>query len=98
MCGIVGLFLKDPGLEPALGLHLSRMLATMCDRGPDSAGLAVYGEGAPGRIKLTLIPAGAKWDSWELPGWRKSDSLWRTEGGSPWLCRSLFARISMVRA
>jgi glutamate synthase domain-containing protein 1 len=54
MCGIVGLFLKDPGLEPALGLHLSRMLATMCDRGPDSAGLAVYGEGAPGRIKLTL--------------------------------------------
>jgi transposase InsO family protein len=44
-----------------------------------------------------LIPAGAKWDSRELPGWWKSDSLWRTEGGSPWLRRSLCARISTVR-
>jgi len=54
MCGIVGLFLKDSSLEPELGAMTAGMLATMCDRGPDSAGFAVYGKGAPGRVKLTL--------------------------------------------
>jgi glutamate synthase domain-containing protein 1 len=59
MCGIVGLFLKDPSLEPKLGEMLGQMLGVMCDRGPDSAGFAVYGAGAPGKIKLTLrAPAG----------------------------------------
>jgi len=43
MCGIVGLFLKDSALEPALGGMLSDMLVTMTDRGPDSAGIAIYG-------------------------------------------------------
>ena len=46
MCGIVGLFLKNKALEPELGTMLSGMLATMCDRGPDSAGFAVYGDAA----------------------------------------------------
>jgi methylamine---glutamate N-methyltransferase subunit A len=54
MCGIVGLFLKDPALEPELGRLTAGMLATMSDRGPDSAGFAVYGAGADGRTKLTL--------------------------------------------
>lgn len=54
MCGIVGLFLKDPKLEPELGRHLATMLGVMCDRGPDSAGFAVYGAGGGGRVKLTL--------------------------------------------
>ncbi|MCK0198668.1 glutamine amidotransferase family protein [Ancylobacter sp. 6x-1] len=59
MCGIVGLFIKDPKLEPELGGLLSTMLDVMCDRGPDSAGFAVYGAGAPGAVKLTLRgPAG----------------------------------------
>jgi len=53
MCGIVGLFLKRPGLEPELGIHLAGMLDTMRDRGPDSAGFAVYGAEDPG-LKLTL--------------------------------------------
>jgi hypothetical protein len=53
MCGIVGLFLKDPALEPRLGALLTGMLATMSDRGPDSAGFAVYGAGSAG-VKLTL--------------------------------------------
>lgn len=53
MCGIVGLFLKRPGLEPELGLHLAAMLATMRDRGPDSAGFAVYGRD-DGTVKLTI--------------------------------------------
>lgn len=43
MCGIVGLFLKDQRLEPELGALLAGMLGTLCDRGPDSAGFAVYG-------------------------------------------------------
>ncbi|WP_371345070.1 glutamine amidotransferase family protein [Ancylobacter sp. IITR112] len=59
MCGIVGLFLKQPKLEPELGALLSQMLDIMCDRGPDSAGFAVYGGGTPGFVKLTLRgPAG----------------------------------------
>ena len=54
MCGIVGLFLKDPELEPQLGAMLAAMLGTLCDRGPDSAGFAVYGRPASGAIKLTV--------------------------------------------
>ena len=42
MCGIVGLFLKNPALRPQLGRHLSTMLIGMTERGPDSAGIAVY--------------------------------------------------------
>jgi len=53
MCGIVGLFVKRPPMEAELGLHLSRMLATMRDRGPDSAGFAVFGDEDAG-LKLTL--------------------------------------------
>ena len=60
MCGIVGLFLKNPRLEPKLGALTAQMLGTMCSRGPDSAGFAVYGAGAEGEIKLTLRgPVGA---------------------------------------
>ena len=43
MCGIVGLFLKDQSLRPQLGTLLEEMLVTMSDRGPDSAGIAIYG-------------------------------------------------------
>ena len=43
MCGIVGLFLKEDSLQPHLGELLSEMLVTMSDRGPDSAGIAIYG-------------------------------------------------------
>jgi glutamate synthase domain-containing protein 1 len=55
MCGIVGLFLKKPGLEKELGKHLAAMLTGMSERGPDSAGFAVYRAPAgKGRVKLTL--------------------------------------------
>lgn len=54
MCGIVGLFLKDKKLEPALGQMLSDMLVTMTDRGPDSAGLAIYNDGDNGVAKITI--------------------------------------------
>jgi glutamate synthase domain-containing protein 1 len=59
MCGIVGLFLKDQDLAPELGGLLAGMLGTLCDRGPDSAGFAVYGPERPGYVKLTLrAPSG----------------------------------------
>ncbi len=54
MCGIVGLFLKDPTLEPELGRFTASMLEVMTDRGPDSAGFAIYGAGRPGYVKLTV--------------------------------------------
>lgn len=55
MCGIVGLYLKNPALEPQLGSLFEPMLEAMTDRGPDSAGFAIYGdEVAEGWVKLTL--------------------------------------------
>lgn len=54
MCGIVGLFLKDKALEPQLGALLTDMLITMTDRGPDSAGIAIYGEETPAHSKVTV--------------------------------------------
>lgn len=42
MCGIVGLFSKSEKIESQLGLYLSEMLIEMTERGPDSAGIAVY--------------------------------------------------------
>lgn len=42
MCGIVGLLVKNPSLRPKLGNWLIPMFDCMADRGPDSAGLAVF--------------------------------------------------------
>ena len=42
MCGVVGLLLKDPGLEPELGAMLAPMIEALSDRGPDSSGIALY--------------------------------------------------------
>ncbi|MFV0475082.1 MAG: class II glutamine amidotransferase [Pikeienuella sp.] len=57
MCGIVGLFLKDKSLEPKLGAMLTDMLVTMTDRGPDSAGIAIYGGADDGAAKMTVQSA-----------------------------------------
>ena len=55
MCGIVGLFAKSPAIEDRLGEHLAAMLRQMNDRGPDSAGVAVYRDPvAHGHSKLVL--------------------------------------------
>ena len=60
MCGIVGLFLKDSKLEPQLGAMLTDMLITMTDRGPESAGIAIYGRPVKGRAKIdsSIQPTG----------------------------------------
>lgn len=57
MCGIVGLFLKDHELRPQLGDLISKMLVTMTDRGPDSAGIAIYGDEVQSIEKLTVQSA-----------------------------------------
>src|SRR3954454_13834625 len=55
MCGIVGLFAKSSEVEAQLGRHLAAMLVQLSDRGPDSAGVAIYDDPAPeGSSKLTL--------------------------------------------
>jgi methylamine---glutamate N-methyltransferase subunit A len=66
VCGIVGLFCKSTELESQLGAYLGAMLAQMGDRGPDSAGVAVYRDPAPpGSSKLTLYAADPSFD-WEV--------------------------------
>jgi glutamate synthase domain-containing protein 1 len=62
MCGIVGLFLKDKSLEADLGRMLSAMLVTMTDRGPDSAGIAVYNAHRAGQAKITVQADNPKTD------------------------------------
>ncbi|CDX18628.1 Glutamine amidotransferase-like protein glxB [Mesorhizobium sp. ORS 3324] len=62
MCGIVGLFLKDKSLEPRLGALLSEMLVSLTDRGPDSAGIAIYDSGAAGHGKITIQSSTPKAD------------------------------------
>ena len=54
MCGIVGLYLKNPKLESEIGRLFEPMLTAMCGRGPDSAGFAIYGDKVSEGIKLTL--------------------------------------------
>lgn len=62
MCGIVGLYLKNPELESRLGELFEPMLIAMTDRGPDSAGFAVYGDEYDAGVKLTLQSDDADYD------------------------------------
>ena len=79
MCGIVGLFAKSAEIEERLGAHLAAMLEQMGDRGPDSAGVAVYRDPAPsGSSKLTLFSADELYDWDGLAG-----ELRNAFGGSP---------------
>jgi glutamate synthase domain-containing protein 1 len=58
MCGIAALQLRNPSLHPQMGSLLSSMLCQIVDRGPDSAGLAVYntpGLVSPGTSTLSLL-------------------------------------------
>jgi methylamine---glutamate N-methyltransferase subunit A len=58
MCGIVGLFSKTPAVGERLGQHLGAMLGQLSDRGPDSAGVAIYRDPAPaGMSKVSLFSA-----------------------------------------
>lgn len=67
MCGIVGLLVKKPALKEQLGALMVPMLLGMTERGPDSAGLAVFSDAVDNSLrKLSLYSGltseGAKFD------------------------------------
>jgi methylamine---glutamate N-methyltransferase subunit A len=63
MCGIVGLFSKSLAVSEQLGARLSAMLVELSDRGPDSAGVALYRDPAPsGFTKVSLHSADPDYD------------------------------------
>jgi amidophosphoribosyltransferase len=64
MCGIVGLLIKNRAMRDQLGALMVPMLTGMTERGPDSAGLAVYTAPVPDaqqKISLYSGAAGADW-------------------------------------
>ncbi len=66
MCGIVGIYLKNPELRPRLGAIFSPMLMEMSERGPDSSGVAVYREGGAaesGKVIVYDPGTDAGWDA-----------------------------------
>jgi glutamate synthase domain-containing protein 1 len=73
MCGIVGLYLKNPKLKPKLGRLFKPMLIEMTSRGPDSAGVAIYRNPAKkGFTKFSLAHDDPKF------GWKKLASALKT--------------------
>ena len=66
MCGIVGLYLKNPKIRNRLGVYFSPMLEQMSDRGPDSAGVALYRDTETKVAKITLYDSSPEYDWDEL--------------------------------
>jgi methylamine---glutamate N-methyltransferase subunit A len=56
MCGIAGIYSKSPDTAECLGELMSLMVAELGERGPDSAGIALYRAPAvPGQVKVTAV-------------------------------------------
>jgi glutamate synthase domain-containing protein 1 len=64
MCGIVGLLIKNQTLRDSLGELLVPMLVGMSDRGPDSAGLAVFTATLPDPYRKYSLYAGNHTIDW----------------------------------
>ena len=64
MCGIVGLLVKDPKQRDRLGEWMVPMLVGMTERGPDSAGMAVFGKPVAGKLRKLSLYAGAAGFNW----------------------------------
>ena len=62
MCGIVGLYLKNPDIRVQLGAYFSPMLVQMTERGPDSAGVAIYRDPKAGETKVILYDSDPHFD------------------------------------
>ena len=77
MCGIVGLLLKKPELREQLGQLAMPMLIGMTERGPDSAGLAVFTEKVPGAQRKYSLYA----PDWEYD-WAGFESVFISKFGS----------------
>ena len=69
MCGIVGLYLKNPKLQPKLGAMFKPMIIEMTNRGPDSAGVAIYRNPVKkNQVKFSLAHDDANYN------WKKIDT------------------------
>jgi glutamate synthase domain-containing protein 1 len=67
MCGIVGLLIKNRAATGSLGELLLPMFECMSERGPDSAGLAVFGEPLDHEIRrFNLFARDRHYDWWKL--------------------------------
>ncbi|HVC96988.1 MAG TPA: hypothetical protein VND64_25135 [Pirellulales bacterium] len=72
MCGIVGLLIKNRAATGSLGELLVPMFECMSERGPDSGGLAVFGEAAAGpqregeTRRFSLYAPDRHYDWWRL--------------------------------
>lgn len=77
MCGIVGFMVKNRALSASLGEYVVPMLNCMGDRGPDSAGLALFSAALPDVIRRFSLYAPDR----EYP-WSHLASAWREEAGA----------------
>ena len=68
MCGIAGLQITNPGLRPRLGELLVPMLGMLAGRGPDSTGVAIYGDAAPPGATRTKYSLRAPRDGYDWDG------------------------------
>lgn len=64
MCGIVGLLIKNPALRDSLGELMVPMLVGMSERGPDSAGLAVFTATLPENFRKYSLYSGTQTFNW----------------------------------
>ncbi len=61
MCGIVGLHRRDRNAPADLGARLATMLEALAERGPDSAGVGLYGDPVltpPGTASVSVLTDG----------------------------------------
>jgi len=66
MCGIIGLLIKKPEWRDRLGEFLVPMLIGMSDRGPDSAGLAIFTATLPEPFRKYSLYSGNKTFDWTV--------------------------------
>jgi glutamine phosphoribosylpyrophosphate amidotransferase len=79
MCGIVGLFDKSAGSAP-LGATLLAMLEALACRGPDSSGVALWGEAADGLVVRAKLGDGADAAARRAEAVRRVARLGRVQG------------------
>jgi glutamate synthase domain-containing protein 1 len=83
MCGIVGLLLRHPDLEAQLGRLVVPMVAALDERGPDSAGVATYGDDPAVRFRLCVRHAGPGRPDWRAVATALADATATSVALSP---------------
>lgn len=78
MCGIVGLLAKKRAFAESLGELVVPMLTCMGERGPDSAGLALFTRSLPEMVRRFSLYV----DDRKFP-WSDLAAAWSVEAGSP---------------